>query len=109
MRDEVVVLVRGERGPHRVDEEPVEVGTADPVEHDLVQMGEPAGAEVRVGLDLEVVVGQAAVGLELLPVAQVVPVGDVEVLSGVEVVVLPASGGSALHGPLYKRLHGQRE
>ena len=48
VRDEVVVLVRRERGPHRLDEQPVEVGTAHPVEHDLVEVGQPAGAEVRV-------------------------------------------------------------
>src|SRR3712207_8794307 len=44
----------------------------------LVEVGEPAGAEVGVGLDLEVLVGQTPVGLELLPVAQVVPVRSEE-------------------------------
>src|SRR3954453_23771061 len=54
--DEVVVLVRGEGGAHRVHEETVELGPAHPVEHHLVQVGQPAAAEVRVGGRLEVLV-----------------------------------------------------
>jgi hypothetical protein len=62
VRVELVMLVRRERLAHGVDEQVVEVRTLDPLEDDLVEVSEPAGAEVALALDLEVILGGAAAG-----------------------------------------------
>ena len=71
--------------------------------------GQPAGAEVASSLHLEVVVGQPAVGAQLLLVGQVGPVGDVEVPAGVQVQPRPAAGGRAEDRPPDERLDRPRE
>ena len=77
--------MHGIRRAHGADQEPVEVLRVHPVEHELVDVREPAGAEVVVAVSLEVVVGQPAVGDQLLAVAEIVPIGDLEVAARVEV------------------------
>src|SRR4051794_4510490 len=71
---EALVLVRRVGGAHRLQQQPVEVGGRDPVEHELVDVREAVVDEVAVAVDLEVVVGQLAVARELLLVAQVLAV-----------------------------------
>ena len=85
MRDEPLLLVRGIRRPDGVEQQPVEVARVHPVEHELVDVAEAAGAEVVVAVGLEVVVGQPAVGRELVAVAQIFAVADLEVPARVEV------------------------
>ena len=85
MADEALVLVRRVGLAHGAHEQPVELGRGDPVEHQLVDVGEARVAEVAVAVDLEVVVGQLAVGGELLLVGEVLAVADLEVAPRVEV------------------------
>ena len=92
-----------------VDEQAVEVGRADPVEHELVDVREPAVAEVAVAVDLEVLVGERAVGGELLRVGEVLAVADLEVAAGVEVEPRLAAGDDAERAPLQQRAHRPRE
>ena len=68
-------------------------------------MGEAAGTEVAVAVGVEVLIGQPAVGGELLLVGQVVAVADLEVTTAVEVELRAATGHEAEGGPLQERLH----
>src|SRR3954452_9476902 len=83
-RDEVIVLVGRVRRTARVDEQRVEVAGGEPVDDDLVDVRELRGAELVVAVAVEVVVGQPAVGVELLLVAEVLAVADVEVAARFE-------------------------
>src|SRR6185437_127168 len=58
---ELLVLVRRIRGAHGLHQQRVEVARADPVEDELVQVAEPARAEVLVAVGLEVLVGHPPV------------------------------------------------
>src|SRR4051794_25230761 len=60
MGDEVLLLVRWERGDDGAHEQVVELGRGEPVVRDLVEMREVGRAELLVRVDLEVVVGQPA-------------------------------------------------
>jgi hypothetical protein len=66
VRDELLVLVRREGRPHRLDEQRVEVARGEVVVRDGVEVAELRRDELRVPLGLEVVVGEPAVGRELL-------------------------------------------
>src|SRR4051794_41268248 len=90
--------MRGERRLHRLHEQLVEVRAAHPLEDDLVNVAEPAGAEVGVAVHLEVVVRELAVRRELLAVGQVLAVGDVEVTAGGGGGPPPSGGGPAQKG-----------
>ena len=87
----------------------VELRRGDPLEHELVDVGEPGVAEVAVAVDLEVLVGQLAVGGELLLVGEVLAVADLEVAPGVEVQPRLAAGDRAERAPLQQRAHRPRE
>ena len=87
VRHELLVLVRRELRRDGVDEQRVELGALEVGERDLVDVGEPAGAEVLVAVGLEVGVGQGAVGSQLLVVPEVVTVGDGEPRRWVDVRV----------------------
>src|SRR3954452_12038723 len=107
--DEALVLVLGVQRADRVDEQGVELLRGDPVEDKLVDVGEAAGAEVAVAVGVEVLVGQPAVGGELLLVRQVVAVADLEVAARVEVEAGRAAGHDAEHRPLHQGAHRPRE
>ncbi len=109
MRDEALVLVGRIRRPDGLHEQPVEVGRAHPVEHELVDVSEPARAEVVVAVGVEVLVRQPAVRGELLFVAEILAVADLEVASRGEVYPRPAPGDQAERAPLQQRLHRPRE
>src|SRR5215211_5468645 len=79
VRDEVVVLVLREGGLNRLHQQPVELVAGHVVDHQLVQPGKRLGAERRVLLYLKVLVGEPPVLAQLVLVAQVVAVGDLEV------------------------------
>src|SRR4051794_41560605 len=96
--------MRGERRLHRLHEQLVEVRAAHPLEDDLVNVAEPAGAEVGVAVHLEVVVRELAVRRELLAVGQVLAVGDVEVTAGGGGVAPPSGRRRAEEGAPYPTL-----
>ena len=81
MADEVVVLVRREGRGDRVDEQAVEVGAGDPLVQRLVEVPERGRAELVVGVDLEVGVGELPVLGQLVLVREVVAVADGEVVA----------------------------
>ena len=85
VREELLLLVRRVGRSHGLDQQRVELGGGDPVEHQLVDVRQRGRAELRVPLDLEVLVGQPAVLGQLLLVAQVLAVADLEVAARVEV------------------------
>jgi hypothetical protein len=62
VRVEPVMLVRQERPARGAEKQAVKVRTLDPLEDELVEVSEPAGAQVPVALDLEVILGGAAAG-----------------------------------------------
>ena len=76
MRDEVLVLVLGERRAHGRDEHLVERGRREPLVRDLVEVLQVRVAELLVLVDLEVRVGELAVLRELLLVREVVAVAE---------------------------------
>src|SRR5258707_838778 len=80
MRDEMVMLGHRIDRPHRVDEQPIEVTTRYPVQHDLVEVRESGSAEVVVLRRLEVAVSELTVGRQLVRIRQAQIVGDREVL-----------------------------
>src|SRR3954462_12682182 len=80
--EETLLLVRRIGAANGVHEQAVEVGRVDPVEDHLVDVREPAVAEVVVALDLEVLVRQLPVSGQLLLVRQVLAVADLEVVAG---------------------------
>src|SRR6202451_2843371 len=69
VRDEPIVLMGRVRRPDGLDQQIVKIRARQPVEDDLVQIGEPGGAEVLVALGLEVRLGQCPVAVQLLGVA----------------------------------------
>ena len=100
MREEPLVLVGRVGASYRVEQHLVERRAGEPLERRLVEVREPRVAEVDVALVVEVRVGQRAVGGELLPVGEVVAVGDREVVAGVEVELRGAPGDDAEGRPL---------
>src|SRR6476620_12348292 len=69
--DEALVLVRRVGAAHGLEQQAVELGRGDPLEHELVDVAQPAVDEVEIAVDLEVLVGQLAVAGELLLVVEV--------------------------------------
>ena len=76
---------------HGVDEQAVEVGRAA-TRAPARRRGRGALAELVVAVGLEVLVGQSAVGGELLPVGEVLAVADLEVAPGVEIELRSPAG-----------------
>src|SRR3954453_3113197 len=70
MREEALVLVGRIGRADGLDEQRVELVGGDPVVGELGEVGEPRRAEVVVALGLEVLVGQPAVGRELVLVGE---------------------------------------
>ena len=79
MRDEALVLVRRERRPHRVDEQLVELRALDELDSRLLELRQGVGSKLPIRLGLEVVVGERAVAVELLLVAELGVVADLDV------------------------------
>src|SRR5947208_6600274 len=78
MPEEALVLVRRVGRLHGLDEQPVELGRSDEVVDELVEVRQVGRAELAIAVGLEVLVGELAVLGELVLVAQVGPVADLE-------------------------------
>ena len=99
MRDELVVLVSRVDLPDRLDQHLVEVGAGHPVQDDLIDVAEAAGAEVVVALRLKVGIGEPGVGVQLLGVGRAGLIGDREEPVGLQVQLGPSAGHQREHTP----------
>src|SRR4051812_20929991 len=106
--DELLVLVPWEGAAHGLHQQRVERGRLDVLDDRGVEVGEVLGAELLVGLDLEVVVGEPAVLGQLLLVAAV-GVADRKPRAGVELQAHPPPGDAAPEAPLQQRPDRPRE
>jgi hypothetical protein len=103
VRDELLVLVRGERRADGVDEQPVELVAGEPLVCRLVEMWQGGRAELRVCVRLEVLVAEAAVRAELLLVGEVVAVPDLEPRTRLDVESHRPGVGEAERAPADER------